>query len=133
MKTNLTLEQIVQLAQLGAQIDPSRIRLRTITPDLILPLHVDSDPPQDALVLKPAEVQPLHDYLMNAGALVVGTPTPDATSARPGPGTPWTYTVQMGDTLFSMANRFGVSLADLKAANGLSSDDLQVGQQLIIP
>ena len=133
IKTNLTLEQIIQLAQLGGQIDPGRIRLMTITPEMTLSLHVDSNPPQDALVLRPDRTRQLHDFLLNAGAPTIGTPTPDATYVRPAPGTPLTYTVQMGDTLFSLANRFGVSLDDLKAANGLASDDIQVGQQLIIP
>ena len=133
IKTNLTLEQIIQLAQLGAQIDPSRIQLKTVTPEMTLPLHVDSDPPQDALVLKPAVAQQLHDYLINAGALVAVTPTSDATSSVPGHGKPQTYSVQPGDTLFSLAARFGVLLDNLKAANGLTGDDLQVGQQLIIP
>ena len=133
IKTNLTLEQIIQLAQLGGQIDPGRIWLMTITPEMTLSLHVDSDPPQDALVLRPDRTRQLHDFLLNAGAPTLGTPTPDATYVRPAPGAPLTYTVQMGDTLFSLANRFGVSLDDLKAANGLTSDDIQVGQQLIIP
>ena len=143
IKTNLTLEQIIQLAQLGAQIDPSRIRLITITPDMVLPLHVDSNPPQDALVLKPDVVAELHDYLTNAGAVVVIPPTPDAgevaDTATLTPtviganGTPPTYTVQSGDTLFSLASRFGVSLDELKAVNGLESDNIQVGQQLIVP
>jgi LCP family protein required for cell wall assembly len=133
IKTNLTLEQIIQLARLGAQIDLSRIRLTTITPDMTLALHVDSNPPQDALVLKPAVTQQLHDYLINAGALVAVTPTPDATYGAPGTNTPQTYSVQPGDTLFSLAARFGVALDDLKAVNGLVTDDLQVGQQLNIP
>jgi LysM repeat protein len=143
VKTNLTLEQIIQLAQLAAQIDPSRIRLITITPDMVLPLHVDSNPPQDALVLKPDVTQELHDYLVNAGAVVVITPTPaadavaatatqvplaiGADSAAP------THTVQAGDTLFSLATRFGVTVDELKAANNLMDDNIQVGQQLIIP
>ncbi|MBI5567391.1 MAG: LCP family protein [Chloroflexi bacterium] len=131
IKTNLTLEQIVQLAQLGAQIDPGRIRLMTVTPEMVLALHVDTVPPQDALVLKPDVTQQLHAYLAGAGAAVATTPTPGATHIFS--GTLQTYTVQMGDTLFSLSNRFGVSLDDLKAANGLLSDDIQAGQQLIIP
>lgn len=143
IKTNLTLEQIIQLAQLGAQIDPSRIRLMTITPDKVLPLHVDSNPPQDALVLKPDVVDELHAYLVNAGAVVVIPPTPQ-TGLTTGSGTPSasgpdasgaspTYTVRAGDTLFSLASRFGVSLEELKAVNGLESDNIQIGQQLIVP
>lgn len=44
------------------------------------------------------------------------------------------YIVQAGDTLYSIADRFGVSLDDLLAANGIADpNQLAVGQQLIIP
>lgn len=55
------------------------------------------------------------------------TPTPTAPS-------PWVYTVQPGDTLWDIARRYRVSLADLLAANGLRPDGiLAVGQKLLIP
>ena len=46
---------------------------------------------------------------------------------------PTTYTVASGDSLWSIANRFGVTVNDLKSANGLTSNLLSVGQVLIIP
>ncbi|MCY1702509.1 LysM peptidoglycan-binding domain-containing protein [Deinococcus sp. SL84] len=41
-----------------------------------------------------------------------------------------TVTVQPGDTLWSIAQRSGVSVAGLRAANGLSGDTIRAGQQL---
>ena len=46
---------------------------------------------------------------------------------------PTTYIVASGDSLWSIANRFGVTVNDLKSANGLTSNLLSVGQVLIIP
>lgn len=133
IQTNLTLDQLVQLVQLGAQIEPDRIQLQTVGPDLILPLYVDSSPPQDALVLKPDVARQLRAYLLGAGAIVATITPPAPFVAGGASGPPRTYVVQPGDTLFSLAARFDRSLDDLKTANGLVSDDLQAGQQLLIP
>lgn len=40
------------------------------------------------------------------------------------------YQVQNGDTLYSIANRVGVTVAELKALNGLQSDTISIGQNL---
>lgn len=42
------------------------------------------------------------------------------------------YTVVRGDTLYGLSKRFGVSVAELKRMNGLSSDALKVGQKLTL-
>jgi len=42
------------------------------------------------------------------------------------------YVVKSGDSLWAIANKFGTSIASIKALNGLSSDNLQVGQTLKI-
>jgi len=44
-----------------------------------------------------------------------------------------TYTVSSGDTLEGISKRFGVKVSELKNANRLSSDQIQVGQNLKIP
>jgi LysM repeat protein len=44
-----------------------------------------------------------------------------------------TYVVRWGDTLFSIAQKFGTTVDAIKAANGLTSDFIIVGQELIIP
>ena len=43
------------------------------------------------------------------------------------------YTVQRGDTLTSIARNRGVTVAELRKANNLTSDSLKVGQKLVIP
>lgn len=43
------------------------------------------------------------------------------------------YTVQRGDTLGAIAQAFGVSVKQLKAANGLENDLIIEGQKLVIP
>lgn len=67
--------------------------------------------------------------------------TPTLAAATPPPPsqpivtpTPVVYVVQAGDTLIPIANKFGVSVADLVAANGnLDATRLQIGQELVIP
>lgn len=43
------------------------------------------------------------------------------------------HTVQRGDTLSTIARRYNISVAAVRAANGLTSDTIYVGQRLLIP
>ena len=43
------------------------------------------------------------------------------------------YGVQANDTLFDIAAKFGVTVSELKKANGLKNDLIHIGQQLTIP
>ncbi len=61
------------------------------------------------------------------------TPEPPATPTAAGPRR---YTVQAGDTLRIIAERFGVTIEAILQANNLTpaqGDNLQVGQELVIP
>jgi LasA protease len=70
----------------------------------------------------PAAATPTVGGLPNVGAPVQPTPPPQV------------YFVQSGDTLSSIASRFGCTMEDLVEANGISDPNLlQVGQQLQIP
>lgn len=44
-----------------------------------------------------------------------------------------TYIVQAGDSLWKIANQFGITVDALKAANGLTNNLISIDQQLLIP
>ena len=61
------------------------------------------------------------------------TATPATTPIATALSTPVTYIVQSGDTLNSIAARFGTTAQAIREANGLTSDLIHPGQVLIIP
>lgn len=44
-----------------------------------------------------------------------------------------TYTVKAGDTLYSIAKKYGISVDTLKQMNGLTNNLLSIGQTIIVP
>jgi LysM repeat protein len=60
---------------------------------------------------------------------------PTVTESEPGPiEVPATYVVQEGDSLYSIAIRFQVDLAEIVALNNLADpNDISVGQELQMP
>ena len=65
---------------------------------------------------------------------VTSTPVPPPPTNPTPPPNNGTYIVQSGDTLSSIARRFGTTVAAIAQANGISNINfIQVGQQLIIP
>jgi len=79
----------------------------------------------------------------SAGAAASATVTPvtPTVAASPSPGTATpkatsgsTYTVKAGDTLWDLAQEWGVTVDAIIATNSLSTpDDLAIGQELKIP
>jgi LysM repeat protein/Tfp pilus assembly protein PilO len=70
------------------------------------------------------------------------TPGPSPTSTAPlplpsatptSPSQPTIYVVRQGDTLYSIARRYGTTVQAIMAANGLTNYNIYVGQQLHIP
>lgn len=68
--------------------------------------------------------------ILALGLTTVALPAMGTTGERTGPTI---YIVERGDTLFSIANRFGTTVEALMAANGLTSPLIYVGQRLTIP
>jgi putative chitinase len=63
----------------------------------------------------------------------VATAIPAATTAPSTSGTV-TYIVQRGDTLYSIARRYGTTVEAIAAANGIANpNQIRVGQKLTIP
>ena len=61
-------------------------------------------------------------------------PAPPAPPATPSaPAKPSYHKVVSGDTLYSLSQRYGTSVAELKRVNGLTSDSIRVGQSLRVP
>ena len=83
----------------------------------------------------PNDLAKLQNNILNYGEAVVravanyiGVPyiAPDGTQDN-------IYVVQKGDSLYSIANQFGITVDELKNANNLTSNLLTIGQRLIIP
>jgi len=97
-----------------------------------------------ALALAAAVLFALPGLLGFGSPSAVASPTPSvgpsvgaslAPTAVPAP-TPQVYVVRSGDTMSSIAKKFGVALADLIAANAENipnPDRLKIGDQVIIP
>ncbi|MEW7006819.1 peptidoglycan DD-metalloendopeptidase family protein [Lentilitoribacter sp. EG35] len=67
------------------------------------------------------------------GMLKVVSKKPFATPTKKVVSNTGAYTVSSGDTLNRVAYKHGVSVSALKAANGLSSSNIRIGQRLTIP
>jgi LysM repeat protein len=65
----------------------------------------------------------------------VASPTPAPPSPTPGPaGAPVTYKIQPGDSLSSIAQKFGVTVDDIVKANNIENpNEIYAGQEIIIP
>ncbi|NNJ12599.1 LysM peptidoglycan-binding domain-containing protein [Chloroflexales bacterium ZM16-3] len=88
------------------------------------------EPPQRILPTLPAvlDITPAPTLDIDA------TATSYASVVRPSPTAAALYTVQPGDTLSALAERFNTTVETITAANGITDpNSLQPGQTLIIP
>jgi N-acetylmuramoyl-L-alanine amidase len=96
---------------------------------------------ETAFISNPSEEQRLKDPSWQRKiARVIGDGVQDYFYLSPPPGTyiaanrqPVRYRVVRGDTLGEIASRYRVSLYSLRRANGLNTDTIRVGSELLIP
>ncbi len=85
----------------------------------------------------PAPTATIEVAVLSSPAAPTDTPAPYTPAPTPTPTmtpTPVFHTVQAGESLLAVANRYNISVAALQDANGiLDARTLQIGQQLIIP
>jgi len=93
------------------------------------------NPPAPQATYRPPATQPSQQPRYNtASADVTGSISTRPLPRGAAPEAGGAITVQPGDTIHSLSQRYGVSAAALMQANGLSSPQaLQAGQRLVIP
>jgi polyisoprenyl-teichoic acid--peptidoglycan teichoic acid transferase len=149
IQTNLTPGQLQELIEFAAGIDRNKIYAVTFDEQSIEEFFTPDG--QDAIILKPGAAQHIREQLYNQPSaltphapasnspILIAPTIPLSMTATSAPAltstasTPQRYIVQQDDTLFSLARRYGVSVADLQRVNNLTDDNIYVGQQLIIP
>ena len=91
---------------------------------------------ETAFISNPEEEQKLrnsnHQYKL-ARAMMVGIRHYFQRNPLPGTGAPQQHIVSRGDTLSMIAQRYQVSMADIKHINNLSGSTLRIGEVLQIP
>ena len=95
---------------------------------------VETTPAPKSVEATPTPIPPMATPMPPTATPIPPTPTPIPPTATPMPPTPVIYIVKAGDTLSAIAKEFGVTVAILQEANGISDPRLlQVNQELIIP
>lgn len=82
----------------------------------------------------PNDIKKLQSNLLNYAEAVVKTVSEyiGITYVKPDVESENLYIVQKGDSLYSIAQKYGTTVSELKRLNNLSSNILQIGQTLII-
>lgn len=90
------------------------------------PTQIPSDTPDQRVAVLPGTAGVRERQSVEA--------TSTASAARNGEsGDGNTYSVKSGDSLYTIAKSYGVTVDALKAANGLTSANIRIGQKLVIP
>ncbi len=129
IKTNLTLDQMIQLAKLATQIDPKNIKQATIDENMVVAYNTPTDPPQNVLVPIREKIRELREQFFNSvpTASPIGeAATPAAVAAR--------IVVENGTQINGLAGRTGDRLkaAGYNIVEVTSADRFDYAQSQII-
>ncbi|MBL9175823.1 MAG: LysM peptidoglycan-binding domain-containing protein [Verrucomicrobiales bacterium] len=120
-----TSEHVVQKGEIAAKIARSH--------GVTLKQMQDANPGIDLAKLK------INQKLQIPAAATASTGSPTDVGGGSGGGavasggTQATHTVKGGDNLSRISKKYGVTVKEIRAANGLKSNDIKVGQKLKIP
>ncbi len=110
------------------------------SPSDVVPQMPIPERPKSTFPTDPSSARTKIWTLLTSAPLPILTTNPPPPNPDPPPAPPvsssdpsLSYTVQAGDTLFSIAKRFGLTVDLLLKTNNLSSSNLQIGQVLQIP
>jgi LCP family protein required for cell wall assembly len=78
VQTDLTLDQLLRLANLASKIDLSSIQSLVIEPSMTLPYMAPTDPPQAVLIPIRDEIRKLRDRFLSTGSAALSEETDDA-------------------------------------------------------
>lgn len=70
---------------------------------------------------------------LSSNVLQIGQVLNIPSSSGTNPDSTFTYTVKKGDSLYSIANLYDTSVNTLKSLNNLTSNNLSIGQKLLVP
>jgi LysM repeat protein len=108
----------------GSQITATASLSGTVTAPITATLSITETRAATATIEPTATLTPTATPTETPTSIPTNTPVPGRT----------TYTVKSGDTLSSIAAKYGIAWQDLAAANGMNSKStLRVGQELIVP
>lgn len=132
VQTDLTLDQLIQLANLGSQIDLENIQKFSIEPYMTLSYLAPTDPPQYVLVPIRDEIRKLRDRFLSTGDNSVADDADDATRLAAEAAV---IRVENGTQTVGLASRTGDYLTSLGyeiASFGDAFDGLDVHASTLI-
>ena len=119
---NLNIGQVLIISDLNNGSDTSDITYIVKSGDNLYAIARRYNVTVDAI----KRANNLTSNLLNVGQRLI-IPLPSIESSNN------TYVVKKGDTLYSIANKYNVSVDNLKNTNNLNNNNLSIGQTLIIP